>query len=302
VTPTLQNVVRHLDLFSGIGGFALAARMCGGIETVAFCEIEPFAQKVLAKNFHGIPIHGDIHTLKGTEYGTVDLITGGYPCQPFSLAGKRKGAEDHRHLWPELRRIVETARPAWVLCENVVGHVSLGLDIVLSDLDSIGYACGAVVVPACAVDARHRRDRVWIMAHAESRENDGRKGGKLAGAEGCGTSFDSSAYFGREDVADADQQQPDGRGDGPCRWEREPLEALQAVRERGGQEDGLSIPESLLGRVAYGIPDRVDRLRGLGNAIVPQVAAEILKAMMQADRHTANPNFQGMTHGQTKED
>lgn len=329
----MHPVVRHLDLFSGIGGFALACRMVGGIQTVAFCEREPYCQRVLAKHWPDVPICNDIHDLKGTEYGTIELITGGYPCQPFSLAGKRKGAGDDRHLWPELRRIVETARPSWVLCENVVGHVTLGLDVVLSDLDSIGYSCGAVVIPACAVDARHRRDRVWIMAnrqregleryagdvangdkpgrvgtekngpacesdlrrplaHAKGRENFGREGGKLDGAERRRPCVNASADACGEDVADALRQQWDGWGDGPCRWGGEPLEALQTARQGGGKEDGVSIPESLLGRVAHGIPARVDRLRGLGNAIVPQVAAEIIRAMMQADRQ-ANTGITG---------
>ena len=321
----MHPVVRHLDLFSGIGGFALACRMVGGIETVAFCEREPYCQRVLAKHWPSVPICNDIHDLEGTEYGTVELITGGYPCQPFSLAGKRQGAADDRHLWPELRRVVKAARPAWVLCENVAGHITMGLDAVLSDLDSIGYSCGAVVIPACAVDARHRRDRVWIMANrkqsglerhagyganrsepgrfgaeadrsacegdlrgtvanAKGRENFGREGGKLDGAERRRPCVNTSADACGEDVANASEQQRDRRGYGAGWWEREPLEAIRHAREGGGKENGLSIPESLLGRVAHGIPARVDRLRGLGNAIVPQVAAEIIRAMMLADR------------------
>lgn len=184
----------HLDLFSGIGGFALAAQWAG-FRTVGFCEIEPYCQQVLAKNFladandssqarlgqHGgqiLPkqasirsggsgrarIHSDISQLDGTEYKGVSLITGGFPCQPFSVAGKRRGAADDRHLWPEMCRVIDQARPAFVLSENVPGIIAMELDNVLSDLERIGYACRSFVIPACAVDARHRRNRLWVVA------------------------------------------------------------------------------------------------------------------------------------------
>ena len=110
--------LKHLDLFSGIGGFALAAQWAG-IETVAFCEIDDFACKVLNKNFPCIPVHRDIRELDGSLYAGIDLITGGYPCQPFSTAGKRKGADDPRHLWPEMFRVIKQSRPSWIVCENV---------------------------------------------------------------------------------------------------------------------------------------------------------------------------------------
>jgi len=241
----MDPVVRHLDLFSGIGGFALACRMVGGIETVAFCEREPYCQRVLAKHWPTVPICNDIHDLKGTEYGTIDIITGGYPCQPFSLSGERRGKEDDRHLWPELRRIVETARPRWCLFENVVGHVTLGLDEVLSDLDSIRYASGATVLPACAVDAWHRRDRVWIVANDQ------------------GKSLQKS----------------------------EVVEAQTLLSEFGGASDAEGVRASVweadqpsMVGVVHGVSSWMERATAIGNAIVPQVAAEIIRAMMQADR------------------
>lgn len=159
--------MKHLDLFSGIGGFALAARWAN-METVAFCEIDQFCQKVLAKNFPSIPIHNDIKTLNGEDFAGIDIITGGYPCQPFSSAGKRRGNEDPRHLWPEMLRIIRAARPTWVVCENVVGHISNGLDTVLDDFKKEGYKTRQFVIPALAVGAPHRRDRVWIVANAAS--------------------------------------------------------------------------------------------------------------------------------------
>jgi len=142
--------------------------------------------------------HGCREPFAGTQ---VDLITGGYPCQPFSLAGQRLGAEDDRALWPEMRRVIDLCRPRFVLAENVSGHVTMGLDTVLSDLEGLGYTCGAVVVPACAVNALHRRDRVWIMAHAESERHE-----RSGEARGWWTGPADSGI--REAVADT------GRGDG----------------------------------------------------------------------------------------
>ena len=188
----------HLDLCSGIGGFSLAAAWCS-YDTIGFCEIDGFCQRVLAKHWPGVPIHDDVRTLTGDvvrgwlrttervaldangqaepgvpEYGgarprqlvQLDLLTAGYPCQPFSHAGKRLGQADDRHLWPEVARLVADLRPRWCLLENVAGHVSMGLDDVLADLEAFGYAWGAAVIPAAAVNAPHRRDRIWVVAHA----------------------------------------------------------------------------------------------------------------------------------------
>lgn len=156
----------HLDLFSGIGGFALAAQWAG-CRTVAFCERDKFCQAVLKKHWPEVPCHEDICKLDGTQYRGVDLLTGGFPCQPFSCAGKRRGKEDDRYLWPEMLRVITEAGPDWVLGENVTGIINLELDGCISDLESAGYAVQAFVIPVCAVDARHRRDRVWILAHAK---------------------------------------------------------------------------------------------------------------------------------------
>jgi len=240
--------MKHLDLFSGIGGFALAARWAG-IETVAFCEIEDFPRKVLEKNFPGVPIHRDIRDLDGREYAGIDLITGGYPCQPFSVAGKRKGQEDDRHLWPEMRRVITQARPTWVVCENVTGHITLGLDQVLTELETEGYSARAFVVPACAIGANHRRDRVWIIAHATG-----------------------------------DRQQGNERGVTPQKQNHRPPQALGARHWGSGAFTNWEklMGESELCRVDDGVSSTVDirpRLHAYGNAIVPQVAYEILRAI-----------------------
>ena len=159
-----------LDLFSGIGGFSLGLDRAG-MQTVAFCEIDPFCRKALARHWPETPIYHDIRSLSQRRLHhdripPIDIICGGYPCQPFSIAGKQRGERDPRHLWPEMYRLIREIRPRWIICENVAGHVELGLDTVLNDLATIDYAATPFVIPACAVGAPHRRDRVWIVAHA----------------------------------------------------------------------------------------------------------------------------------------
>lgn len=162
--------MKKASLFSGIGGIDLAAQWTG-MDTVVFCEKEEFPQRVLRKHWPDVPIINDVRNFTKRELekrgiGAIDIISAGYPCQPFSVAGKRKGAEDDRHLWPEVARILDEIRPRWFVGENVAGHVSLGLDNVLADLESLGYTAQAFVIPACAVYASHRRDRVFVVAHS----------------------------------------------------------------------------------------------------------------------------------------
>lgn len=160
----------HLSLFSGIGGLDLAAEMAG-FQTVGQCEWADYPTKVLEKHWPNVPRWRDIKTLTGgsfydrTGFRTVDVISGGFPCQPFSVAGKRRGKEDDRYLWPEMLRVVQDLRPTWVIGENVAGIVNMALDTVLSDLESIGYTCQALIIPACATDAAHRRDRCAIVSY-----------------------------------------------------------------------------------------------------------------------------------------
>ena len=162
-----NNPLRHLDLFSGIGGFALGLSWVGGFETVAFCDNEPFAQEILKKRWPNVPIYEDVRTINEKELGKIDIITGGFPCQPWSLAGARKGADDDRDLWPEMVAIIENLQPKWVIGENVRGFVNepLGLQRTLSDLESIGYQAIPYIIPASGVGAFHRRERVWIIAN-----------------------------------------------------------------------------------------------------------------------------------------
>ena len=165
----------HMSLFSGIGGLDIAAEMAG-FRTVGQCEWADYPTKVLEKHWPDVPRWRDIRTLtkesfyERTGLRTVDVISGGFPCQPFSIAvaGKRRGKEDDRYLWPEMLRVIKELRPRWVVGENVAGIVSMALDQVLADLEAAGYEARAVIIPACAVDAPHRRDRCAIIANCKS--------------------------------------------------------------------------------------------------------------------------------------
>jgi DNA-cytosine methyltransferase len=164
-------MLKHLDLFSGIGGFSLGLESAGLVETVAFCDFDKYCQQVLNKNFPGVPVYGDVkelnhEKLKADGIDQVDIITGGYPCQPFSVAGRKKGEQDPRHVWPEMFRLIKELRPTWVIGENVGGHIKLGLDSVLENLESEGYSARTFSISASSVGANHKRERVWIVANS----------------------------------------------------------------------------------------------------------------------------------------
>ncbi len=164
--------MRLLDLFSGIGGFSYAAeKLVGGYETVAFCEQEEFCQQVLRKHWQDIPIFDDVRTIDANRLGRIDIVTGGFPCQPVSQAGLQKATEDDRWLWDEMLRIIKDCKPKWVIGENVVGLVNINEGIlfeqVQTDLEKEGYSVQSVVIPACSKNAPHRRDRVWIIGYSE---------------------------------------------------------------------------------------------------------------------------------------
>jgi DNA (cytosine-5)-methyltransferase 1 len=163
---TKVNELTHLDLCTGGGGFSIAAEWAG-FTTIGIAEINPYlCSFVLPYLFAGLRNYGDIRTANWSAVRDVCLLTAGYPCQPFSYAGKRRGETDDRHIWSAVLRAIETIRPSWVCCENVNGHVTMGLDSVLSDLEGAGYAAQPLVIPAAGVGAWHRRERVWIISHA----------------------------------------------------------------------------------------------------------------------------------------
>jgi len=278
-------VLKVLDLFSGIGGFSLGLERTGGFETVAFCEIEEYPRRVLAKHWPDVPCYADVRELSFERLetdglGRIDCVVGGYPCQPFSQAGKRRGQEDDRHLWPEMYRIVASVRPRWVIAENVAGHISMGLDEVLSDLESEGYTAWPLVIPACAVDAPHRRDRVWIVAHAG--RDTARPSEEFYWHEAERSERDADAANGSKIMADAvSQGQPDNIGGekvAKCNWIRT-TDNTSVGSGRGAKWR----TEPDVGRVVNGVPRRVDRLKCLGNAVVPQIPEMIGYAILEAE-------------------
>ena len=333
-------MLSHVDLCSGIGGFALGFQWAGLSKPVLFCDIEPWSRKVLAKHWPDVPIAEDVKELASDPDRNVpdcDILTAGYPCQPFSHAGKRLGHEDDRHIWPYLLQIVAQKRPAWCCFENVYGHVSMGLDQVLLDLETQGYASRTLIVPACGVDAPHRRDRAFVIAKDVSdTDSAGQQQRNQEMAREPSEQSDSGGVQPGQTMADTrhagvHQQRQSGnveqeggnerrvRRDGiPKRKgdERQDV-ADTSVRElqRRGQEQVYEQPDiqmqsgrgsqgeppqrstlSGLGGMADGIPrwldeprdtprtvkgvkGRADRLKGLGNAIVPQIAQKIGEAI-----------------------
>ena len=287
-----------LDLFSGIGGFSLGLKRAG-METIGFCEIDPFCRKVLAKHWPDVTIHTDIRSLDGKDYkGRAEIICGGFPCQPFSQAGKRRGTEDDRHLWPEMLRIISEVRPTWVIGENVIGFVKMELDSVLSDLEREGYQTRAFIIPACGIDAPHKRDRVWIIAHANSEgESDGpvNEGPRPRQLE-LMADPDSGFSSVTQQAVQAGRTTTNSGGEDVAHSESERVQRLWSSGEQkphtyAGQKlslCGSERPEPAyweaepgMGRVVDGIPNRVDRIKGLGNAVVPMVVEVIGNAIME---------------------
>ena len=310
-------MLKHLDLFSGIGGFSLGLESAGLVETVAFCDFDQYCQKVLKKNFPGVPVYGDVKELnhdklKADGIDQIDIITGGYPCQPFSVAGRKKGEEDPRHVWPEMFRLIQELRPTWVIGENVGGHIKLGLDSVLENLESEGYSARTFSISASSIGANHKRERVWIVAHSnemqrqflcgqkseqrqETFEGTSERSGtpiSMANSERLGRTEGTEKSKELEREESSDQLDHCGEGCTKC-------QSCQTMANSEGSEgnvndsnggNGKAPQEELfgehgsasgvsawwsvepsVGRVAHGVPDRVDRLKCLGNSVVPQI-------------------------------
>ena len=300
------------SLFSGIGGLDLGLERAG-MRVIWQSEIDPYANKVLAKHWPDVPNLGNIKEINFENVERPDVICGGYPCQPFSTAGKRQGENDPRHLWPECLRALRVLRPRYALFENVRGHLSLGFSRVLADLASIGYDAEWQVIPAAAVGAPHKRDRLFIVAYP----NDTGKRTPTGGMERQGSTDSEERHDTQHELGGrgADVADPAGRRFQECEPEPQtqndssesranvayPESSTGAntkshclhsgtretakFREQGSSarpNNGWWETEPDVGRVANGIPFRVDRLRALGNAVVPQVA-ELIGYMIAAD-------------------
>ena len=276
-----MDKLRLLDLFSGIGGFSLGLERSGGFETVAFCEIEDFPRRVLAKHWPKVPCYHDIRELTAARLAAdgiaVDAICGGFPCQDISNAGKRAGIEGERSgLWTEYARLIGELRPRVVFVENVSALLGRGLDRVLGDLAALGYDAWWDCIPASAVGAPHQRDRLWLVAHP-SRQLPHRSGPS-------GQERRAELADGGQDVADASSAQSAARIPA-ARHGQEGLS--KKPHDRGDQFDGWSgagqwSTEPAVGRVVDGLPDRAHRLKGLGNAVVPQIPELLGRAWMEA--------------------
>ena len=297
----------HLSLFTGIGGLDLAAEWAG-FKTVGQCEWKPFQTKVLEKHWPDVPRWKDIRTLSKEDFyertglHTVNIISGGFPCQPFSVAGNRKGEDDDRYLWPEMLRVISELKPTWVFGENVPGIIDMALDKVLSDLEDQGYEVQPFIIPAAGVGAPHRRKRVFILGYSKHNgqpakqelRSDEAASDKRRPEESEQTreskrtdrSADVSGLRGSEsgikyDVAYTDSERMDrcenSGSVGSFRKDRNEYS--------GGCREGARAwaVEPELGRVANGVPDRVDRLTGLGNAVVPQQAYPIFKYIAEIE-------------------
>ena len=328
----MNEKLKHLDLFSGIGGFALGLESTGGFETVGFCDNEPFAQKVLKKHWPDVPCYEDVRDVgrDTVGYRGVDIITGGFPCQPFSVAGKQD-PNDNRQLWPEMFRIIKEIHPTYVIGENVRNLISIREGVVFeqvcTDLESEGYEVQTYVLPASAVNAPHQRYRCWIVAYSRCINERSKKKPEWTSSDttGCsGRTYSRSKGIHETNVSDTNntgnrtsksrtdknrekevkgwEEQPQSK---PSRYSEDVANSCGSRRkvgipEKGYRQEGNAeepdndshrlsgwqgkdnwTVEPSVGRVAYGIPNRVDRLKGLGNAVVPQIPAVLGRAILE---------------------
>ena len=298
--------MKHIGLFEGIGGFSLAARWAGW-ETPVMVEWNPYCQAVLRKNFPDATIFGDIRKFDGTPYrGQFDILTGGFPCQPYSHAGKRAGNDDERALWPEMLRVIREVAPTWVVGENVAGLLSMDggrvLGGILSDLENAGYSPEIYSIPAIGVGAPHQRERIWIVAHCDG----GNRTLSISPQSGWDKNKDINPS-GQNSGAVADA----GRGNGENWRHGETEKKIRQANEHRNATNGYHWAEhwfqvaTRLCRVDDGLPAGVDgtgeipvktktkkaagkshRLEALGNAIVPHIAYEIFEAINQYKKIT----------------
>ncbi len=274
--------LRVLDLFSGIGGFSLGLERTGGFETVAFCEIEPFPRRVLAKHWPEVPIYEDVRTLTSERLAAdgivVDVICGGFPCQDISSAGRRQGIHGERSgLWTEYARLIGEIRPLFVIVENVADLLHRGLSVVLGALAALRFDAEWHCIPASAVGADHERDRIWIVAYPnEPRSQQAYQLGRKQRAQEMGEA--ASAHHAH----DHRSRSPGGGQAGTIGADARAISPWLGLAQRSAppfpREHRTCSP--VLGRGENGIPDRVDRMRAIGNAVVPQIPELIGRAIL----------------------
>jgi DNA (cytosine-5)-methyltransferase 1 len=278
-------------------------------------EIDPFCQKLLNKRWPGVPKVGDIRDCDEKSFQNADLICGGFPCQPFSNAGSRGGIRDDRYLWPEMLRVIEAYGPSWVVGENVAGITTMELGKILASLEGLGYETQCFNLPACAVEAPHERQRIWILAYSRSAKSRGlpdRAERQAISAPGRGRQVipNPEGFPQRTGLRKGESQrikigEPTYRGSthgtsgiravgDVCNSDRAGLALWQG--KPGNHGSKLASPfradwwesESGICRVANGVPNRVDRLRTLGSAIVPRIAHIIGSYIMEIEKGNQN--------------
>ena len=333
-----QTKLKVLDLFSGIGGFSLGLESLGQFETIAFCEKDKFCQKVLQKNFPNITIEGEIRDVKGEKY-KADVVCGGFPCQPFSVAGKRKGTDDDRYLWDETIRVVRECKPKWFIGENVEGIINIQEGMVLrqvqTDLEKEGFEVQCLIIPASGIGAWHQRKRIWIIGcnvsnsnarfgigenqeiqtrgntSATSGEDVPNTFGKLS--NGCSsTTRDSSTEFKRVECNQSwnwnevwsktercSEQDRKDVSDSKCIGTQIQTKGKHTSIKMSGstsQKTWWQTQSELCGvpnGVSYELDkDRANRVKSLGNSIVPQIARELGKAIIEAE-NVSDSNLNG---------
>jgi DNA (cytosine-5)-methyltransferase 1 len=302
-------MLKVLDLFSGIGGFSLGLESTGNFKTIAFCEKDEFCQKVLQKNFKNIPIEGDIRNVKGEKY-KADVVTGGFPCQPFSVAGKRKGTDDDRYLWDETIRVVRECKPKWFIGENVEGLINIQEGMVLrqvqTDLEKEGFEVQCLIIPASGIGAWHQRKRIWIIgcnvSNSDSRMR--RRWGTIgeSGANEIWGFYSSekkqssndirSKTIGCNDILGEEQnlQYTDNQRCKESNISSESKKSEFNNREYDSTTENKTWwqTQSELCGIPHGVSttmdkDRANRVKSLGNSIVPQIARELGKAIIEAE-------------------
>jgi len=279
--------MKVLDLFSGIGGFSLGLERAG-METVAFCEFDKHAQKVLKKNWPDVPIFEDVRTLDGRQFkGTVDVVCGGFPCQDISTAGNQEGIGEGTRsgLWSECARLLGEVRPRYAIFENVTsllnGERGAWFKRVLWDISEVGYDAEWHCISASELGAHHHRDRVWIIAYPNDTAKHSDSRGGSCGETSKERNYVSGLY---PDVANAISIRQQGQGQLKQSLFAEAYRKGETVNAFAGGTPEIWKAEPELGRVADGVPNRVDRIKGLGNAVVPQLIQAIGNLVMQADK------------------